>query len=295
MADRAALRLDVPSPYGEAKGSFEDVRTTCLIVARSRIDGFGGFAYHPADFRERALEARRLVRDHNHAFCQIATECFDIRGPVYEFGSYQVDGQEAIADLRDCFPDRTYVGCDLRPGPGVDRVLDVTRIALPDSAVGAVLAFETFEHVYEIDRAFREVFRVLRPGGMFLITCPFHFRIHAFPDDYWRMTPSCLRRMLSGYGARIVGFQGYSSCPHTVMGLAVKAPTPRDFAMRAAAFTSAYQAWANERRQAEPWARRAWNRLRTVYRSKGERRRITDYYRAQFVVDLAYASLARVG
>ena len=44
--------------------------------------------------------------------------------------------------------------------------------------------------------AFDEVFRVLRPGGLFVITSPLNFRIHGYPDDYWRMTPNCLRRML---------------------------------------------------------------------------------------------------
>ena len=40
------------------------------------------------------------MRDHNKAFCRLVAETFDCPGPVYEFGSYQVEGQVDYADLR---------------------------------------------------------------------------------------------------------------------------------------------------------------------------------------------------
>ena len=73
------------------------------------------------------------MRDHNKAFCRLVAETFDCPGPVFEFGSYQVEGQEGYANLRGLFPGKPYVGCDMRPGPGVDRVEDVTAIRLPDA------------------------------------------------------------------------------------------------------------------------------------------------------------------
>ena len=72
------------------------------------------------------------MRDHNKAFCRLVAETFDCPGPVYEFGSYQVEGQVDYADLRALFPGKAYVGCDMRPGPGVDRVEDVSAISLAD-------------------------------------------------------------------------------------------------------------------------------------------------------------------
>ena len=104
------------------------------------------------------------MRDHNKAFCRLVAETFDCPGPVFEFGSYQVEGQEGYANLRGLFPGKEYVGCDMRPGPGVDRVEDVTAISLPDGSAGTVLCIETFEHVFEVRRAFDEVFRILKPG-----------------------------------------------------------------------------------------------------------------------------------
>ncbi len=166
------------------------------------------------------------MRDHNKAFVRAAAQAFDCPGPVFEFGSYQVEGQLDYADLRSLFPGKDYVGCDMRPGPGVDRVEDVSAISLPDGAAGTILCVETFEHVFEVRRAFDEVFRVLKPGGVFIITSPLNFRIHGYPDDYWRMTPSCLRRMLGHYDGRVTGYQGHVKFPHSVMGVGVKAAAP---------------------------------------------------------------------
>lgn len=39
------------------------------------------------------------------------------------------------------------------------------RIPLPDNSVDAVFSTDTFEHVMDLDLAFREIARVLRPGG----------------------------------------------------------------------------------------------------------------------------------
>ena len=68
------------------------------------------------------------MRDSNKAFCRLVAETFDCPGPVFEVGSYQVEGQEGYANLRHLFPGQDDVGCDMRPGPGRDRVEDVTAL-----------------------------------------------------------------------------------------------------------------------------------------------------------------------
>ena len=78
---------------------------------------------------------------------RIAAESLPIRGPVYEFGSLQVPGQEGFADLRPLFPDKEYVACDMRTGPGVDQILNLHGIDLPPESVGTVLCLDTLEHV----------------------------------------------------------------------------------------------------------------------------------------------------
>jgi len=224
------------------------------------------------------------MRDHNKAFCRLVAENLDCPGPVFEFGSYQVDGQEGYANLRGMFVGKTYIGCDMRPGPGVDRVEDVTAISLPDRSAGTVLCIETFEHVFEVHRAFTEVFRLLQPGGVFVITTPLNFRIHGYPDDYWRITPNCLRRMLSPYAARVSGYQGYHAFPHTVMGVGIKEPAG-DAAAQLEKLVRAYQSWLDRTEASLPLEDKVRRRFSRIYRSKGERRAIADYYKADFTID----------
>jgi SAM-dependent methyltransferase len=226
------------------------------------------------------------MRDHNKAFCRLVAETFDCPAPVFEFGSYQVEGQEGYANLRGMFTGKTFVGCDMRPGPGVDRIEDVSAISLPSNSAGTVLCIETFEHVFEVRRAFDEVFRILRPGGLFLITTPLNFRIHAYPDDYWRMTPSCLKRMMSSYEGRVIGSQGFSSFPHSVMAMGVKTPAPSDFAERAEALIAGYRRHLAEAESSLPVRTKMRRRLGSLYRSKGERQHLKGYYHSDFTVEM---------
>ena len=71
------------------------------------------------------------MRDHNKAFCNLVAKTLDCPDPIVEFGSYQVEGQEGYANLRALFSGKEYVGCDMRPGPGVDRVEDTSRRSAP--------------------------------------------------------------------------------------------------------------------------------------------------------------------
>ena len=92
-------------------------------------------------------------------------ETIDCPGPIFEFGAYQVDGQEGSLTFAACFPGREYVGCDMRPGPGVDRVEDVTAISLPDASAGTVLCIETFEHVFEVRKGSMKCFASSSPAA----------------------------------------------------------------------------------------------------------------------------------
>ncbi|MFN4260775.1 MAG: methyltransferase domain-containing protein [Gemmataceae bacterium] len=159
---------------------------------------------------------------------------FVLPEPILEIGSYQVEGQEDLINLRGLFAGQEYIGLDLRPGPGVDLVGNVEKLDLLDGSVGTVIAFSTFEHVQRFWLGFEEVHRVLRPDGVFLVACPFYFRFHAFPNDYWRFTPPALDLLLDKYPTRILGWHGPEQRPANVWAAAFReeaqTPTPDQYA-----------------------------------------------------------------
>jgi SAM-dependent methyltransferase len=52
---------------------------------------------------------------------------------------------------------------------------DLCALTFSDASFDLVLCNELFEHVHDLELAFREIARVLRPGGRLLATCPMAF------------------------------------------------------------------------------------------------------------------------
>ena len=166
-----------------------------------------------------------------HGVTRAIVETFELPEPILEIGSYQVAGQEPIANLRTLFPDKKYLGVDMRPGPGVDCVANVEQLPHKTASVGTVLALNTFEHVKYFWRGLDEVHRVLRPDGVLILSTPFHFRIHEFPHDYWRFTPAAYEALLERYPSKIIGWHGAKNRPANVWALAFRkgrAPITRE-------------------------------------------------------------------
>jgi SAM-dependent methyltransferase len=181
-----------------------------------------------------------------HGVARAAFETFDLPGPVLEVGSFQVAGQERLIDLRRYFPDETYVGLDMRPGPGVDRVGSVEELPFSDRSFGTVIAMSTFEHVRRFWRGFAEVRRVLKHDGVFLVSCPFHFHIHAYPNDYWRFTPEAFKLLLDDYPSKLIGWHGPADRPANVWALAFADGRPAPTDEQVARYRAALSRYARE-------------------------------------------------
>ncbi|MFM7359142.1 MAG: class I SAM-dependent methyltransferase [Sediminibacterium sp.] len=73
----------------------------------------------------------------------------------------------------------------------LDIVSDITDIPLPDESIDAILCTEVFEHIPDAISALKEFNRLLKPGGVMLITAPFCSLTHFAPyhfcgyNKYW--------------------------------------------------------------------------------------------------------------
>lgn len=229
------------------------------------------------------------MRPHIEAFVELAATALELQGPVYEFGALQVEGSGAPADMRPYFPGRQFIGCDLRPGPGVDRVEDLGGLNIPDETAKTILCLDTLEHVFEARQAMREMIRVLSPGGVLLVAVPLEFRIHDYPQDYWRFTPACIDRLLEPLPATMVAWQGDETYPHTVFGLGVKAPIATQLSDGVALLIERYQQWLAQQRDARPWNVQLKSWLSGLFSTRGERRRQREYYEARFLMKMPIA------
>lgn len=103
----------------------------------------------------------------------------------------------------------TYIALDVVPSEGVtDVVADGTALPFVEGAFDCVVAIEVMEHVADPVTLVHGAHRVLRPGGVLLLSVPFAFHQHADPEDYWRPTRRALERMTAVFQSSMVMLQG---------------------------------------------------------------------------------------
>ena len=64
-----------------------------------------------------------------------------------------------------------YESADLHQ-PGVTHRIDIARVPLPDASYDVVIAHHVLEHIPDDRQAMRELFRVLKPGGIAVVSVP---------------------------------------------------------------------------------------------------------------------------
>jgi SAM-dependent methyltransferase len=94
-----------------------------------------------------------------------------------------------------------YVGVDARRGPYVDVVAAAESLPLASSSFDVVLSTQTLEHVPEPAAAVREMHRVLKAGGVLLLSTHGTAVYHPGPGDFWRWTQEGLPKLVNDNGA----------------------------------------------------------------------------------------------
>lgn len=77
-----------------------------------------------------------------------------------------------------------------------------TNQALPfrTGSFDAVFSLNVLEHVNDPWICAKEIIRVLKPGGIAYVVVPFLQPVHGYPDHYYNMTTSGLRRLFQEFG-----------------------------------------------------------------------------------------------
>ena len=72
------------------------------------------------------------MRKETRAFVATVAGELTLPDPIVEIGALPIEGQEKYADLRPLFPGRAFICCDMRLGPGVDRVENLHALTFGD-------------------------------------------------------------------------------------------------------------------------------------------------------------------
>jgi SAM-dependent methyltransferase len=122
-----------------------------------------------------------------------------LNAPYLEIGSRNYGTTQ---DLRPLFAGRgKYVGVDMENGPGVDVVLDLTEdferidAKLNGERFATIFCFSVLEHCENPFKMADNMTSLLREGGQICVGVPFSWKMHAYPNDYWRFTHEGVKRL----------------------------------------------------------------------------------------------------
>jgi SAM-dependent methyltransferase len=113
------------------------------------------------------------------------------------------------------FPNRQYVKLDYQDySPScIDVVCNIWDQPIKDESIGLVLNLESLEHIAFPQKAVDEIFRVLRPSGLLILSTVMQWRIHRFPRDYWRYCPDGLGVLLAKFTILDLTLEGDPTFP----------------------------------------------------------------------------------
>ena len=103
-----------------------------------------------------------------------------------------------------------YVGLDMlvtghpHSSSRVDVFYDGERLPFHDASFDGIVSFEVLEHVFNPEIVLNELRRVLKPGGIMLVTVPFAWDEHEVPFDFARYTSYGLQSVLERAGFEVV-------------------------------------------------------------------------------------------
>ena len=107
------------------------------------------------------------------------------------------------------FTSTQYIGLEIdtienRKNKKADFFYNGITFPFSDEDYDSVISNQVFEHVFNPDKFMLELNRVLKPGGMLLITVPFVWDEHDQPHDYARYTSFALESILNKHGFEVI-------------------------------------------------------------------------------------------
>jgi len=140
---------------------------------------------------------------HNHTY-QVKRFIKSVADKYDKKGKKIIDIGAGTCPYKKYFQQSQYFSQDLKNNPQktIDFVGDATSIPVKNNSFDYILCLQVLEHLTKPHLAFKEFFRILKPGGKLFLTTHMAFEEHMIPNDYFRFTRYGLK-----YLAETTGFK----------------------------------------------------------------------------------------
>ena len=117
---------------------------------------------------------------------------------ILEVGSGHKVNRKYIFSYRNLFNKKnSYVTSDINPTFG-HKIVDITTFKEIEK-YDIILCLSVLEHVFNFEEGIKNMYGALRKEGTLYISVPFFYPQHGVPDDFWRITESGWRMILSDF------------------------------------------------------------------------------------------------
>lgn len=150
---------------------------------------FYSIFYHPFFF----------IRKEIYNFIKENAELFS--GKLLDFGGGSKPYQSLFPQIKD------YKSIEVESDKediNADYIYDGKRIPFEDNYFESIICTEVFEHIEDINFTLIELKRVLKPGGLILITTPFMCIEHEMPNDFRRLSLNGVLSLMNSNGFEVI-------------------------------------------------------------------------------------------
>jgi len=123
-----------------------------------------------------------------------------LEGNVLEIGA----GGDYLKDyLKSTYEEWISLDYDLRSN-SIDLRGDGQQLPIKSKIFDTIISIDVLEHVPNPEKFVSEMFRVIKPGGMVILSTPFFFYLHEEPYDFFRFSKYGLIAIFERNGFKIV-------------------------------------------------------------------------------------------
>lgn len=131
---------------------------------------------------------------------------------ILELGSGPLVKGKYYFSSKHLFNERNeFIQSDINKSFG-HPVIDVTKMRYKDE-FDIILCLNVLEHVYDYQKAIKNMHAALKPKGIAIIAVPAFYPLHDEPHDYWRFTEHALRNMLQDFKKVTITHKGKRQFP----------------------------------------------------------------------------------
>lgn len=163
------------------------------------------------------------IKPGSRLICDLVASCYDThlkshcRGRLLDLGC----GKVPFYDLyREYVSENVCIDWrnSLHGNDHLDAVCDLTEdLPFVDASFDSILLSDVLEHIPTPDVLWREMARLLRPGGKLLLNVPFFYCLHEEPYDYYRYTRYALGRFAETNGFDVILIKEVGGAPEIMV------------------------------------------------------------------------------